>query len=115
MEAIPEGFVSIQIHMPPEVLDDLRAAARRSGLSTEDWLTRLLVSIPEPILEAADRLARRRRMSRSELFAEALAELLDSDESDEITARLDEVYGNRPSVLDGDLAALESSAIDEDW
>ncbi len=39
MEAIPEGFVSIQIHMPPEVLDDLRAAARRSGLSIEDWLT----------------------------------------------------------------------------
>ena len=39
---IPEGFVSIQIHMPPEVLADLRSAARRSGLSIEDWLTRLL-------------------------------------------------------------------------
>ena len=25
MEAIPEGFVSIQIHMPPEVLADLRS------------------------------------------------------------------------------------------
>ncbi len=74
-----------------------------------------VVSIPEPILEAADRLARRRGMSRSELFAEALAELLDSDESAEITARLDDVYGNRPSELDDDLAALESSAIDEDW
>ena len=39
MEAIPEGFVSIQIHMPPEVLAHLRASARRSGLSNEDWLT----------------------------------------------------------------------------
>ena len=39
MEAIPEGFVSIHIHMPPEVLADLRAAARRSGPSNEDWLT----------------------------------------------------------------------------
>ena len=74
-----------------------------------------VVSIPEPILEAADRLARRRGMSRSELFAEALAELLDSEESAEITARLDDVYGNRPSELDDDLAALEASAIDEDW
>ena len=74
-----------------------------------------VVSIPEPILEVADRLARRRGMSRSELFAESLAELLDSDESAEITARLDDVYGNRPSELDDDLAALESSAIDEDW
>jgi hypothetical protein len=39
---IPEGFVSIQIHMPPEVLEDFRSAARRSGLSIEDWLTVLL-------------------------------------------------------------------------
>lgn len=39
---IPEDFVSIQIHMPPEVLDDLRSAARRCGLSIEDWLTWLL-------------------------------------------------------------------------
>ena len=54
MEAIPEGFVSIQIHMPPEVLDDLRAAARRSGLSIEDWLTVLLAR------GAAPELTRRR-------------------------------------------------------
>jgi hypothetical protein len=39
---IPEGFVSIQIHMPPEVLEDLRSAARRCDLSIEDWLTLLL-------------------------------------------------------------------------
>lgn len=39
---IPEGFVSIQIHMPPEVLADLCSAARRSGLPIEDWLIRLL-------------------------------------------------------------------------
>ncbi len=42
METIPDHFVSIQIHMPPEVLGDLRAAARRAGLPIEDWLTRLL-------------------------------------------------------------------------
>ena len=42
MEAIPEGFVSIQIHMPPAVLDDLRAAARCAGMPIEDWLIRLL-------------------------------------------------------------------------
>jgi len=54
MEAIPDHFVSIQIHMPPEVLDDLRAAARRCGLSIEDWLTRLLAR------GAAPELTRRR-------------------------------------------------------
>ena len=54
MEAIPEGFVSIQIHMPPEVLDDLRAAARRAGLPIEDWLIGLLAR------GAAPELTRRR-------------------------------------------------------
>jgi predicted transcriptional regulator len=73
------------------------------------------VSIPDPIFEAADRLARRRRISRSELYAEALAKLLDSDESTEITERLDDVYGERPSELDIGLAALQALAIDEDW
>ncbi len=74
-----------------------------------------VVSIPEPISKPPIGSLNKRGMSRSELFAEALAELLDSDESAEITARLDDVYGNRPSELDDDLAALESSAIDEDW
>jgi len=73
------------------------------------------VSIPDPIFEAADRLARRRRISRSELYAEALAKLLDSDESTEITERLDDVYSERPSELDTGLAELQALAIDEDW
>jgi hypothetical protein len=42
METIPDGFVSIQIHLPPEVLDDLRAAACPSGLSIGEWLLQLL-------------------------------------------------------------------------
>ena len=73
------------------------------------------VSIPDPIFEAADRLARRRRISRSELYAEALARLLEDDESSGITERLDDVYGDRPSELDSGLAALQALAIDEDW
>lgn len=73
------------------------------------------VSIPDPIFEAADRLARRRRISRSELYAEALARLLEDDESRGITERLDEVYGDRASEVDPGLVALQALAIDEDW
>ena len=73
------------------------------------------VSIPDPIFEAADRLARRRRISRSELYAEALARLLEDDESSGITERLDDVYGDPPSELGSGLAALQALAIDEDW
>jgi predicted transcriptional regulator len=73
------------------------------------------VSIPDPIFEAADRLARRRRISRSELYAEALARLLDADESSRVTERLDDLYRDRPSELDAGLAAVQALAIDEDW
>ena len=49
---IPEDFVSIQIAMPPEVLEDLRSAACRCGLSIEDWLTGLLARGAAPELMA---------------------------------------------------------------
>ena len=73
------------------------------------------VSIPDPIFEAADRLARRRRISRSELYAQALTRLIDDDESSSVTERLDGVYADVPSELDTGLAALQALAIDEDW
>jgi metal-responsive CopG/Arc/MetJ family transcriptional regulator len=78
-------------------------------------LVKTAVSIPDPIFEAADRLARRRRISRSELYAEALARLIDDDDSSRITERLDEVYAEGSSKLDSGLAALQALAIDEDW
>ena len=42
MEAIPDGFVFIEIRMRPAVLDEVRAAARHAGMPVEDWLVRLL-------------------------------------------------------------------------
>ena len=73
------------------------------------------VSIPDPIFEAADRLARRRKISRSELYAEALARLLDLDDASRITERLDDVHAGRASELDDGLATLQSAATDETW
>lgn len=73
------------------------------------------VSIPDPLFEAADRMARRRRMSRSALYAEAL-QLLLADESgaDDVTARLDEVYAAHHSPLDPAIAAA-NRALREEW
>jgi hypothetical protein len=48
MDTLPDGFVTVQIHMPAELLDGLRVAARRSGSSIEDWLTSLLVRSAAP-------------------------------------------------------------------
>jgi metal-responsive CopG/Arc/MetJ family transcriptional regulator len=73
------------------------------------------VSIPDPIFEAADRLASRRKISRSELYAEALSRILDAEDADDITARLDEVYGEIDSSLDSDLASAQADAVREVW
>lgn len=75
------------------------------------------VSIPDQLFEAADRLARRRRVSRSALYAEALEMLVASqvDADAEITRRLDEVYAEHDSTLDPFLAAANAEMWREEW
>lgn len=73
------------------------------------------VSIPDPIFDAADRLARQRRMSRSALYAEALELLLAQHADDEVTARLNAIYDEVDSSLDPAVAAAQSRALQEEW
>lgn len=74
------------------------------------------VSIPDDLFEAADRLARRRRMSRSSLYAEALQLLLVAHTGDDdVTAQLDAVYADVDSTLDPVIAAAQDDAVRESW
>ncbi len=74
------------------------------------------VSIPDPIFEAADRLARERRISRSALYAEALERLIaEHRTADAVTAALDAIYTRHDSELDPPLAAAQSQAVRERW
>jgi len=76
------------------------------------------VSIPDPVFEAADRVAARRGISRSELYAQALRELLARDDADDVTARLDAVHGERavdPMVDEALLAAGTDTLADVEW
>ena len=75
------------------------------------------VSVPDPIFRAADRAARRIGISRSELYARALAAYLDKQRQAEVTAQLDRVYGDDPGPLDPVLAGLQIRAlgVGEDW
>ncbi len=52
------------------------------------------ISVPDEIFESADNLAKRKGMSRSELYVTALKDFLNKHSEDEVTARLDEIYGN---------------------
>lgn len=58
------------------------------------------VSIPDPIFEAADALARRLGISRSELYARALTMAIEAEQTDAVTARLDAIYEDHDSSLD---------------
>lgn len=73
------------------------------------------MSIPDPIFEAADRLAIRRKISRSELYADALSRMLDAEDADDITARLNAVYADIDSSLDSSLASAQADAVREVW
>jgi metal-responsive CopG/Arc/MetJ family transcriptional regulator len=73
------------------------------------------VSIPDPIFEAADRLARRRKVSRSEIYAQALSQLIEREASGEVTSRLDAVYDQINSSLDIGLATAQASVVREPW
>jgi metal-responsive CopG/Arc/MetJ family transcriptional regulator len=72
------------------------------------------VSIPDSVFEAADQLASRLKMSRSELYATALRELLDRRRGEGVTDALNRVYGQRESALDAGLARLQSASLPED-
>ena len=73
------------------------------------------VSIPDGLFEAADALARERRMSRSALYAEALQLLIDAHAGDDTTARLDAVYADHDGHLDPTVVAANASLADEPW
>ena len=76
------------------------------------------ISIPDAIFEEAERVAKRRGMSRSELYARAVDEYVKSERFLGVRERLDAVYGrgSQESRLDSTLAAVQSASIDrDDW
>jgi len=74
------------------------------------------VSIPDPIFAAADELAARLGISRSELYARALERELAAEDDQQITARLDAVYAALDSRVDADLDRAQRTMLySTDW
>lgn len=72
------------------------------------------VSIPDPAFAAAEKLATRLGISRSQLYTRALSELLEERREDRITEALDRLYAQEPSSLDPALVRLQSVSLPED-
>lgn len=75
------------------------------------------ISIPDELYQAADRMAKRLGLSRSELYQRALAKYLESHSDLAVTERLNAVYGGEDSgSVDPVLDALQrASIVREKW
>ena len=74
------------------------------------------ISLPNEVFEAADALARRLGVSRSELYATAVNEFLSKHRSRHVTARLDEVYSEEDSSMPSSLTHMQARSMPhEDW
>ncbi len=74
------------------------------------------ISIPEPIFEEAEGLAKRLGMSRSELYATAVAQFVEAHREEAIIAALNEVYAENDSAVDPVLNQLQWLALPyEEW
>jgi len=74
------------------------------------------ISLPDELFSAADSLAERLGVSRSELYATALAEFVARYSENEITSRLDDLYASEPSALDAALRRAQRRSLGTgDW
>ena len=74
------------------------------------------ISLPDPLFDAADTLAGRLGMSRSELYATALAEFVAKHTDENVTARLNALYAQESSALDPLWRRAQSRSIGpESW
>jgi metal-responsive CopG/Arc/MetJ family transcriptional regulator len=72
------------------------------------------VSLPDDLFRLADAAARRLRVSRSELYAKAIAEYLKRQQGNAITERLNEVYSRYSAKLDSGLHRAQLKSLEND-
>ena len=72
------------------------------------------ISVPNPIYEAAQRLAKELGMSLSEFYVAALAAYMAACQNGDITKRLDDVYAKEDSKLELELVAIQVVSIGEE-
>jgi metal-responsive CopG/Arc/MetJ family transcriptional regulator len=74
------------------------------------------ISLPDDLFDAAEEMAARLGMSRSQLYATAVHEYLEAHRSRGVTARLDVVYESIDSRLELRVAEAQTESLDdEDW
>jgi predicted transcriptional regulator len=72
------------------------------------------VSLPDELFRHAEATARRLRVSRSELYAKAIAAFLKQQDATAITERLNDIYSRQPAKLDTGLHRAQLRSLEKD-
>lgn len=72
---------------------------------------KVAVSVPDRVFDAAERLAKERRVPRSQVFSEALEKYVAKYDSAAVTAKLDAVYDGLASELDPALSSAQYASL----
>ncbi len=72
---------------------------------------KVAISLPDPVFSAAEQLAHRLNVSRSQLYAQAIQEYLGKRQDSVITERLNAVYAAESSGIDAALNNAQLGAI----
>ena len=75
---------------------------------------KVAISLPDPVFDAAEKLAGRMQVSRSQLYAQAIAEFLSHRQGSRVTEQLDAVYAVEPARIDPVLASAQHRALDDE-
>lgn len=74
------------------------------------------VSIPDSVFAAAESVADRLSISRSQLYTRAIQEFIELHGAQNVTERLDRVYADNPSKLDPGIVELQQKSLaDDPW
>jgi metal-responsive CopG/Arc/MetJ family transcriptional regulator len=74
------------------------------------------ISIPNQVFIAADKIAKKLQMSRSELYTKAISEFVELYQSADITTTLNKVYMKESSSLEQPLSKMQFASIEkEPW
>lgn len=77
---------------------------------------KIAISVPDNVHEAADEMAGRLGVSRSELYARAVTEYVAKHRDEDVTARLNEVYAEESTELDPGLRRAQARSVGgSDW
>ncbi|OHD70374.1 MAG: hypothetical protein A2W19_16370 [Spirochaetes bacterium RBG_16_49_21] len=76
------------------------------------------ISIPDTIFKKAERVAHELGMSRSELYANAVAAFIEEKDEQSVIERLNNVYSGRSSAIDENLYTIQYRSLklnEEKW